>query len=172
VAAATTALRSLINTGKSALAAAQGATAFDAAIDAITIELADFAKATRAESDDPSEKAAIAAIDQLALAAMQTFQLAGLTDSVAAITARTAKLDAILATLDTQSAANAATESKLRLTSLSATIDAMAQAVASAKALGKSLKADHPEEAAIKQDVLSLVAAFEALKARVAAAGI
>lgn len=171
VAAATTALRGLINKGKASLAAAQpqGPDAFDAAIDAISIELADFAKATRPESEDPSEKAAIAAIDQQALAAMQAFRLAGFADSVAAISARNARLDAILATLDSQAQTNEGTASKLRLTSLANAIEAMTQAVASAKALGKTLKPDNPDEAAIQRDIAALVDAFAALKAKVAA---
>lgn len=174
VAAATIALRGLINQGKASLAAAhpQGPDAFDAAIDAISIALADFAKATRPESDDPSEKAAIAAIDQQALAAMQAFRLAGFADSVSAISARNARLDAILATLESQSATNEGTASKLRLTSLSAAIEAMTEAVASAKALGKTLKTDNPEEAAIQRDIAKLVDAFAALRTKVAAVNV
>jgi hypothetical protein len=161
------ALRDIIARGSASVDAArlQGLDALDEAVDAASNALSDFTKASMpADSDDPAERAAIDALDQQALAAMQHFQILAITSSVNEITKNNAALTTITSSLQAAAAVNVDTAQRLRLTSLSNTLDGIAAAVASAKALAGKLNANNPDEAEISAATGDLVASFTKLK--------
>ena len=140
----------------------------DEAVDAAVAELTAFTKASMPETSDASERAAIDALDQQALAAIQHFNIIAIGTSVQDIATRSKALKAITAQLDAAAAANVDTAQNLRLTSLSQALDAMAATIASAKALAAKLDTADPDEAAIAAAAGDLVTRFTALKDLVA----